>query len=218
MGDWYLAQDPLLVEAELFLPVLSVYPPFHLSAVLKEQGRTHFSAHEQRKTSASDTLLNGWIFTQFDKTTGLYWLQLQISFLFFTLSLVWEKELFNTHFYLHTLLKVSISCDAHKTPCDWTAAMLRPCYSWLLVLSHHFLHSFKLCGSIYIFLPFISRLPKQRSWSFRCCQLLHIDTLWEHSHSTFTACIKVANCKQVSTSPPPKSTVPLKCFNLPNLE
>lgn len=96
---------------------------------------------------------------------------------------------------------------------SWDPA-IHDCWCCLFI----FLHSLNLCGSICNFVPFISRLPKQRSWSFRCCQLLHIDTLWEHSHSTFTACIKVANCKQVSTSPPPKSTVPLKCFNLPNLE
>lgn len=39
-GDWYSAQDPQLGNAETFLLVPNVYHPFHLSAVLKEQGST----------------------------------------------------------------------------------------------------------------------------------------------------------------------------------
>lgn len=68
---------------------------------------------------------------------------------------------------LHVFLKNSICCDRHKNLDNgWTAGMLWPCYSQLLVLSCHFLHSRNLLLlSIYIF-SYASRVSKWGSQSF----------------------------------------------------
>lgn len=113
--------------------------------------------------------------------------------------------------FTHSLRLVSpvmlTKISASGQPACWDLA-IQDCW-WCLII---FLHSLNLRRFIYNFLPFISRSLKQRSWTFSVLPfIVSSSTLTPRENtlqSRFTACIKAANCKQVSISPPPISTAP----------
>lgn len=208
----------------MFLPVLSVYHPFHLPAVLKEQARTQ-KCSWTAKNFCLWYVIEGLNFSsvwQNHRPLSLFIAVTSQFLVLYTFSCVGKETLqYSRSTFTHSLRLVSpvmltkISMTG-QLAC-WDLA-IHDCWCCLIIF-----YTLLICldPSTTSCLLFQGCPNREARLSAAAICIDSYSTLTPHVNplqSRFTADIRVANCKQISISPPPKSTVPLKCFNLLNLE